>query len=203
MNINTLLSGRLKIDGNGKGEPENGEGTYRLALPDGSTVEEGIRGTNTPQETVAPTMVNAHMSETMTPVKAEPLSLTSPRYSPCPVKDVPLAIWYDVQADQFVVICPTCRRLISYDTLEALRLAMVESERKCCQGCRARISLERNPGLIGLYLDFWSRTYAWPQSPSWLEAISANHYNLWAEQLQAGLEAATAPLIPALQRLAP
>jgi hypothetical protein len=197
MNINILLSGRLKLDDYGKGRPENGDSTYWLALPDGSTAEEVTRGTNIPQETVALTTVNACKSQTMIPVKAEPLSLTPPRYTPCAVKDVPLAIWYDAQADQFVVICPTCRRLISYDTLEALRLAMVESERKCCQGCRAKISLERNPGLIGLYLDFWSRTYAWPQSPSWLEAISANYYGLWAEQLQAGLEAATAPLVSA------
>ena len=37
MNVNVLLSGRLKIDGYGKGKPENGDGTYRLNLPKGRT----------------------------------------------------------------------------------------------------------------------------------------------------------------------
>ena len=71
MNINILLSGRLKIDGYGKGKPENGDGTYRLVVPDGSTVQEVIRGMNIPRERVALTMVNARKSETTTRVKAE------------------------------------------------------------------------------------------------------------------------------------
>jgi hypothetical protein len=128
---------------------------------------------------------------------ARRVSLTYPRYTLCATKDIPLSVWYDTQADTFVVICPVCRRLISYDSLQALWLAMVASERKCCQGCRARISLEHNPGLIGVYVDFWFRTRAWPQSPSWMEAIPAAHAGIWSEQLQAGLEAATAPLIQA------
>jgi hypothetical protein len=71
MNVNILLSGRLKIDGYGKGKPQNDDGTYRLALPDGSTVEQVIRGMNIPRQSVALTMVNARKCETTTPVKAE------------------------------------------------------------------------------------------------------------------------------------
>jgi hypothetical protein len=71
MNVNILLSGRLKIDGYGKGKPQNHDGTYRLALPDGSTVDEVIRGMSIPRESVALTMVNARRSDVTTPLKAE------------------------------------------------------------------------------------------------------------------------------------
>ena len=71
MNINVLLSGRLKIDGYGKGRPENGDGTYRLSLPKGSTVKEVIQGMNIPQDKVALTMLNASKCEVKTPVKPE------------------------------------------------------------------------------------------------------------------------------------
>lgn len=112
------------------------------------------------------------------------------------IGSIGLALWCDRQENKYLVACPKCHRLINYDSLHALYLAMVDSERKCCQGCRAKVSFEHNPGLIGLYLDFWFRTGAWPQSPSWLEAIPPSRYNLWAKEIQAGLEAATAPLRP-------
>lgn len=71
MNVNVLLSGRLKIDGYGKGKPENGDGTYRLSLAEGSTVKEVIRGLNIPLNKVALTMLNARKSEVTAPVKPE------------------------------------------------------------------------------------------------------------------------------------
>jgi hypothetical protein len=71
MNVNVLLSGRLKIDGYGKGKPENGDGTYRLSLPEGSTVKEVIRGMSVPLDKVALTMLNARKSEVTAPVKPE------------------------------------------------------------------------------------------------------------------------------------
>ena len=71
MNINVLLSGRLKIDGYGKGKPENGDGTYRLSLPKGSTVKEVIQGMNIPLDKVALTMLKASKCEVKTPVKPE------------------------------------------------------------------------------------------------------------------------------------
>jgi hypothetical protein len=71
MNVNVLLSGRLKIDGYGKGRPENGDGTYRLSLAEGSTVKEVIQGMNVPQDRVALMMINARKTEATARVKAE------------------------------------------------------------------------------------------------------------------------------------
>ena len=71
MNINVLLSGRLKIDGYGKGKPENGDGTYRLSLPKGSTVKEVIQGMNIPLDKVALTMLNASKCDVKASVKPE------------------------------------------------------------------------------------------------------------------------------------
>jgi hypothetical protein len=31
--------------------------------------------------------------------------------------------------------------------------------------------LTQTPVLINAFLDFWTRTNAWPQSPSWMEAL--------------------------------
>lgn len=71
MNVNVLLSGRLRLDGYGQGKPENGDGTYRLALPEGSTVREVIRGMSVPPAQVVLTMVNARQCQVAAPVKAE------------------------------------------------------------------------------------------------------------------------------------
>lgn len=52
------------------------------------------------------------------------------------------------------------------------RIALCRAERAGgCQGCRARATLERNPGLVDLFLGFWGRADAWPQSPSWTDGI--------------------------------
>jgi hypothetical protein len=58
---------------------------------------------------------------------------------------------------------------------------MVRSERKCCQGCRAKISFEKNPWLIGVFLDFWCRTGNFPESESWLAVVPQKQFNLWAK----------------------
>jgi hypothetical protein len=55
------------------------------------------------------------------------------------------------------------------------RIALCGAERAGgCQGCRAKATLERNPGLIDLFLGFWGRADAWPQSPSWTGGICAH-----------------------------
>jgi hypothetical protein len=59
MTINVLLSGRLKIDGYGKGLPDNGDGTFRMTLGQGSTIRDIINGLNIPFEKVSMTMLNA------------------------------------------------------------------------------------------------------------------------------------------------
>ena len=64
MNVNVLLSGRLRIDGYGKGKPENRDRTYRLALPEDSTVKEVIHGMDVPLSKVTMTMVNGRKCDT-------------------------------------------------------------------------------------------------------------------------------------------
>jgi hypothetical protein len=71
MNVNVLLSGRLRLEGYGYGMPENGDGTYRLALPPGSTVNEVIHGMGIPVGEVVMTMVNARQGDAATPVESE------------------------------------------------------------------------------------------------------------------------------------
>ena len=71
MNINVLLSGRLRLDGYGKGKPENGDRTYRLALPEGSTVKDVIRDLSIPSEKVTMTMVNARQCDATARLRAE------------------------------------------------------------------------------------------------------------------------------------
>jgi hypothetical protein len=70
MTVDVLLSGGLKLDGYGRGKPENNDGTYALSLPQGSTVREVIQGLDIPPARVAMTMLNARKCEVTTPVKA-------------------------------------------------------------------------------------------------------------------------------------
>ena len=71
MNVNVLLSGRLRIDGYGRGMPENPDRTYRLPLPKGSTVQEVIQGMNVPSAKVTMTMVNGHKCDVTAPIKPD------------------------------------------------------------------------------------------------------------------------------------
>lgn len=70
MNVNVLLSGRLRLDGYGYGKPENSDRTYRLTLPSGSTVNEVIQGMGIPAGKVVLMMVNARKCDAATPVKS-------------------------------------------------------------------------------------------------------------------------------------
>lgn len=69
MIISVLLSGRLKLDGYGKGKPENGDGTFHLNLKEGSTVQQVIRGMGVPYSKVAMTMINGRKCEIEAGVK--------------------------------------------------------------------------------------------------------------------------------------
>jgi len=71
MNVNVLLSGRLRLDGYGRGKSENDDLTYRLDLPAGSTVKEVIRGMNVPSAKVAATMINGRTCNVAAPVKPD------------------------------------------------------------------------------------------------------------------------------------
>jgi ThiS family len=58
--VNVLLSGRLKLDGFGKGRPTAYDGTYPLALGEGSTVGQAMHDMRVPHDRVVMTMLNGH-----------------------------------------------------------------------------------------------------------------------------------------------
>jgi hypothetical protein len=64
---------------------------------------------------------------------------------------------------------------------------MVWGDRQCCQGCRARNTFEKDPGLIGMLLDFWYRMGKFPESDSWLEGVPHAQLNLRGKEIRAGL----------------
>ena len=107
--------------------------------------------------------------------------LTAPRYVPWVIQGASLGVWHDTQEDLYWILCPQCHSLISCETIGVAYREVVLSERKCCQGCRAKISFEKNPGLVGVFLDFWCRTGKFPESDSWLEAVPQKQINLWAK----------------------
>ena len=58
LTVNVLLSGRLRLDGYGRGRQASGDGTYPLALEDGSTIREVMCGMTVPADRVTMTMLN-------------------------------------------------------------------------------------------------------------------------------------------------
>jgi hypothetical protein len=77
----------------------------------------------------------------------------------------------DGQTGGYVWRCPQCGESVYFPSL----IALCRADRAGgCQGCRAKATLERNPGLIDLFLGFWKRADAWPQSPSWADGIRAH-----------------------------
>ncbi len=121
--------------------------------------------------------------------------LIGPRFAPFNVLGAPIAAWYDRQEDCYLALCPSCHRLVAYEAEDTLYLELVWSEYRCCQGCRARMSFADNPGLVGAVLDVWCSTGAYPQSASWVEAIPWYEYMARGKEIEAALEAATAPAI--------
>ena len=58
LSVNVLLSGRLRLDGYGRGHPLRRDGTFQLSHGRGSTVQDVVRGMGVPLDQVAMTMVN-------------------------------------------------------------------------------------------------------------------------------------------------
>jgi len=67
--VSVLLSGRLKLDGYGRGKPENSDGTFSLALPEKSMVRQAILGMGVPSSKVTMTMLNGRNCERGTRLK--------------------------------------------------------------------------------------------------------------------------------------
>ena len=70
MTVNVLLSGRLKLDGYGRGHPLSGDGTFRLSLGKGSTVQDVIHGMGVPSDRVTMTMLNGRKCKEHLAVKS-------------------------------------------------------------------------------------------------------------------------------------
>jgi len=70
MTVNVSLSGRLVLDGYGQGHPTNRDGTYQLALEEGSTVQDVIRSMGVPFDQVALIKINGHQGQAGADVKA-------------------------------------------------------------------------------------------------------------------------------------
>lgn len=73
--------------------------------------------------------------------------------------------------------CPSCGQTIRLSNEVAVRLA---ERAGGCQGCRAKAAFQRNPGLVGFFVDFWSRAGAWPQSDSWMQAVRGGGISILA-----------------------
>ena len=99
-----------------------------------------------------------------------------------------LAVGHDFQTGQYFALCPQCRERITYGTPDSLYRELISGDQKCCQGRRARNSFERNPALVGLFLDFWYLAGSFPQSTSWLEAIPQTHFILSAKEIRAAFQ---------------
>jgi len=68
-------------------------------------------------------------------------------------------------------MCPTCKTVVLLDNEKARKLA---EQAGGCQGCRAKVTFEKKPELMSLFVGFWTRT-SFPQSASWtgsLEVVS-------------------------------
>jgi sulfur carrier protein ThiS len=70
MTVNVSLSGRLVLDGYGQGHSTNGDGTYQLALGEGSTVQDVIHSMGVPFDQVAMIKINGRECQVETDVKA-------------------------------------------------------------------------------------------------------------------------------------
>lgn len=65
-------------------------------------------------------------------------------------------------------LCPKCNTCVEFPNEGARDLA---AHAGGCQGCRAKATLEEKPELTRLFVDFWARYDAWPQSLSWTSVL--------------------------------
>jgi len=70
LTINVLLSGRLKIEGFGQGRPVARDGTFPLALREGSKVRQAIKKMRIPAGRVTMTMLNGRQCPVDTPLSS-------------------------------------------------------------------------------------------------------------------------------------
>jgi hypothetical protein len=78
MTVNVLLSGRLRLDGYGQGHPEGDDGTFRLSLGEGSTVQDLIEDMGVPLDRVSMTMLNARRCQLKAGLRTDDRVILSP-----------------------------------------------------------------------------------------------------------------------------
>ena len=71
--------------------------------------------------------------------------------------------WIDPETGEYVWVCPECKTPIRVLYKSAVIILIAKGK---CQGCRARDTFARVPGMRDLFLEFWERT-GYPQSSSW------------------------------------
>ena len=69
MTVDVLLSGRLRLDGYGQGHSMCDDGTFRLSLRQGSTVQDVIQGMGVPTDRVDMTMLNGRKCQPESGIK--------------------------------------------------------------------------------------------------------------------------------------
>jgi hypothetical protein len=82
---------------------------------------------------------------------------------------------------KFLWRCPQCGESVRLQTRSAVHLA---ERAGAGQGCRAKATFKRRPELIGMFLSFWTRSGASPQSASWMEAIPPSGISVLASAYQ-------------------
>jgi hypothetical protein len=70
MTVNVLLSGRLKLDGYGRDQPLSDDGTFRLSLRRGSSVQGVIDSMGVPKDRVTMTMLNGRRCQAGSDIKS-------------------------------------------------------------------------------------------------------------------------------------
>jgi hypothetical protein len=63
MTVNVLLSGKLALDGYGNGHPKSDDGTFRLALEEGTTAQDIIASMGVPSHEVTMVRINGCKSQ--------------------------------------------------------------------------------------------------------------------------------------------
>ena len=56
--VHVLLSGKLRLEGYGRGYPTRGDGTFRILMQEGRSVGDVVRKVGVPPKQVAMTMLN-------------------------------------------------------------------------------------------------------------------------------------------------
>jgi hypothetical protein len=78
--------------------------------------------------------------------------------------------YIDPKTGEYLWRCPQCKEDVRFSSLSTLHMS---AKAGGCQGCLAKATFQRSPGMVHLFTDFWIRKGHWPESSSWL--VSAGY----------------------------